>query len=233
MKQLIARTILFAGLLSLTQPVFAALSYSYSGPAVVIPDNDATGAAFSFSLSDAATSISSVSVTLDISGGRNGDIYAFLSHDSGYTVLLNRPGRGVSTAGSSADGYANTGFDLTLSSAGAANVHFYQNHSPTYSSSGQLTGIWQPDGRAIDPQASASSFDAGGSASFSTFTGVNPNGNWTLYFADLSALGISTVNGFSVDVTAVPEPVNAALGIFAGLVSILALVRGRQARRLR
>ena len=233
MNHFILRTVLLAGLLAMTPPASAALSYSYSGPAVAIPDNDATGVAFSFPLSDAASSITSVSVTLDVSGGRNGDIYAFLSHNSGYTVLLNRPGRGEATSGSSPDGYANTGFALTLSSAGAANVHFYQNNSPAYNASGQLTGIWQPDGRAIDPEASASSFDAAGSASFSSFTGQNPNGDWTLFFADMSALGISTVNGFTVAVTGVPEPVNGALGLFAGLGSVLALFRWQRARRLR
>lgn len=233
MNQFIARTVLLAGLLALTPPASAALSYPYSGPAVAIPDNDANGRAFTFSLSDAATSITSVSVTLDVSGGRNGDIYAYLSHSSGYTVLLNRSGRGFTTSGSSADGYANTGFALTFSSAGGANVHFYQNNSPTYNGTGQLTGTWQPDGRTIDPAASASSFDAEGSASFSSFTGQNPNGDWTLIFFDVSALGISTVNSFSVDVTAVPEPVNGALGIFAGLGSVLGLLRWQRARRLR
>ena len=232
MNRLLVQAIACAGLFAAAAPAVGALSYTYSGPAVTIPDNDASGRAFAFSLTDAATTIESLTVTVNISGGRNGDLYAFLSHNSGYTVLLNRTGRGVTTSGSTADGYANTGFAMTFSSSGAANVHFYQNNSPAYNGSGQLTGTWQPDGRTIDPEAGAASFDAGGSASFSSFIGQNPNGDWTLFFADMAALSESTVNGFSVDViAAVPEPVNVALAVFAGFGALLGVWRHVQGRR--
>jgi subtilisin-like proprotein convertase family protein len=231
MNRHLAQAIVCAGLIALASPAVGALSYTYSGPAVTIPDNDASGRAFAFSLTDAATTIASLTVTVNISGGRNGDLYAFLSHNSGYTVLLNRTGRGVTTSGSSTDGYANSGFAMTFSSSGAANVHFYQNSSPSFNGSGQLTGTWQPDGRTIDPESSAASFDAGGSASFSSFVGQNPNGAWTLFFADVSALSESTLNGFSVDVVAaVPEPVNAALAVSACLVLMSGIWRWARRR---
>ena len=44
-----------------------------SSPGVVIPDNDLTGVTDTINLSTAITSISDVTVTLDISGGYNSD----------------------------------------------------------------------------------------------------------------------------------------------------------------
>jgi subtilisin-like proprotein convertase family protein len=206
----------------------AALFYDYSGSSVAIPDNSGTGIGFGFSLSDPAASITSVTVTLNISGGYNGDLYAYLSHGSGFAVLLNRTGVGSSTPGSSSAGYADTGFAITLGSSAAANVHFYQNNSPTYNVNGQLTGTWRPDGRGIDPELTPSAFDASGSADFSTFTGLNPNGNWTLFLADLSGGSISTLDDFSVSVTAVPEPLNVGLAVFAGIFFLAQVWRRRR-----
>src|SRR5882724_13111042 len=59
----------------------------------VIPDNNGNGVAFSFNLSGlGAVFITDVKVDLNIAGGWNGDLFAYLSHGSGYSVLLNRPG---------------------------------------------------------------------------------------------------------------------------------------------
>ena len=49
----------------------------------------------------------------------------------------------------------------------------------------------------------------------SSFGGQDPNNTWALFFADTSPGGQSTLEGWSLDITAVPEPVNLALGIFA------------------
>ena len=49
------------------------------------------------------------------------------------------------------------------------------------------------------------------------FSGADPSGQWTLFFADTSPVGTTTVNSWSLDVNAtpaVPEPVNVALGVF-------------------
>lgn len=211
----------------------AALTYDYSGSAAPIPDNDAVGQAFAFSITDPATSISSVTVTVDISGGYNGDLYVYLSHGSGFAVLLNRVGVGTTTSGSSASGYANTGFSLTFDGTASANAHFYQNNSPSYNGSGQLTGMWRPDGRMIDPESAAATFEsASTSANFSTFAGLNPNGNWTLFVSDVSGGSISTLNDFTVNISAVPEPVNAALGIFGSLIAVGCALRSRWGARI-
>jgi hypothetical protein len=61
-----------------------------------------------------------VTVTLTLSGGYNGDLYAYLTHGDGFVVLLNRVGL---TAGQPY-GYADAGFtSLTLSDAGSGNIH--------------------------------------------------------------------------------------------------------------
>jgi hypothetical protein len=46
------------------------------------------------------------------------------------------------------------------------------------------------------------------------FNSQDPNTTWTLFFADNSPGGQSTLNGWSLDITAVPEPVNIAMVIF-------------------
>ena len=60
----------------------------------------------------------------------------------------------------------------------------------------------------------------------SIYGGKDPNGVWTLFFADVSAGGgPATLNGWSLDITAVPEPVNVALAGFAGVMLTVVGVR--------
>jgi len=220
--------VVLAGIQAACLGARAQLPYSWTG-SQPIPDNNGSGVAFGFTVTDPGTRITDVSVSLDISGGWNGDLYAYLSHGSGFAVLLNRPGVGVTTLGSSAEGYGDAGLAVRLSSAGGANVHFYANSSPSFSN-GQLTGTWQPDGRGILPTSVPANFDAPGTADFSTFQNLDPNGQWTLFLSDASPLGISTLNGFAVDVIAVPEPpMNLAVGAFA--VALVAFHRVLVKRR--
>ena len=202
MKTLIKQFVpllLLAGLSGIAQ---AAVVYNWTG-AQAIPDNDASGVAFNFTVSDPATSITDIAVTLDISGGFNGDLYAYLSRPDGFAVLLNRMGR----TDANELGYSNPGFAVTLSGSLLTDLHLYQAHSPFYNSNGQLTGLWGADGRDLDPDSSGADFDAATrDATLSVFNGLNPNGEWTLFFADVSLGGIATLNSLSVDITAVPEP---------------------------
>jgi subtilisin-like proprotein convertase family protein len=71
---------------------------------------------------------------------------------------------------------------------------------------------------ASTPNTYTMSFSSTGNT---TFIGSDPNNTWTLFFADTSAGGTTTLNGWSLDVTAaaVPEPVNVALGIF-GVIAV-------------
>jgi hypothetical protein len=165
-----------------------------------------------------------IQVTLNVSGGVNSDLYAYLSYNGSSVVLLNRIGVSSGNAfGDSASGLNN----VVLSDAGSANIHTYV--------SGALTGPYKADGNNISPLGSASTFNAnGGSQTLdAAFGGMSPNGTWTLYFADVVAGGGNeTLNGWSLDITAVPEPVNVALIVFGVCVAGVSvgrfyLVRGR------
>ena len=150
-----------------------------------IPDNDPNGLASTINVSVPLNDITSVDVTLDITGGYNGDYYAYVQYSSGLVVLLNRLDATVSNPyGSPGSGFNVTFSDCSLN-IGAAPV-----------SAGQpLTGAWAPQ-----------------AGSLSTFDGMNPNGNggWTLFIADESPGGQGTLDSWSLDVTgnslAIPEP---------------------------
>ena len=169
-----------------------------------IPDGNPSGMTSSTSLSGVQGTITDVSINLTISGGFNGDLYAYLSGpSSGFTVLLNRVGVGSGNS----FGYSDAGFaNITLSDSSPNNIHDYQLDGPSYSG-GALTGIWAPDGRNINPQSSGSAFDsASTSTDFSSFVGGAPNGNWTLFIADMSSGGQATLVSWGLTVVTVPEP---------------------------
>ena len=65
------------------------------------------------------------------------------------------------------------------------------------------------------------------------FEGLNPNDTWDLVLWDNGANGIeNSLNGYRVAITAVPEPINVALGVFGGVFAGVAVVRRRRARKL-
>jgi len=211
----------------------AGISYGSYANSGYIPDGSPVGLAVTATASGFGPTISDISVNLNIGGPSpyNGDLYAYLSYGGVLVPLLNRVGVGTGNS----FGYANTGFDVTLGSSGANNIHFYQNYSPIYNGNGQLTGTWQPDGRTVNPglaSSSPGSFNAPGTVTFGALNGLNPNGTWTLFIADLSAGGQSQLVSWSLDITAVPEPVNVALGIFAGAFLIVTLARSQPVRKL-
>jgi len=170
----------------------------------VIPDASPFGLSDSRIVSTEHTPIESVSVLLSISGGFNGDLYAQLTHDSGFAILLNRVGR---TAGNEF-GYSDSGFDIELTdSALSGDLHIYRRTlfgSDTVPFGGAVTGIWAPDGRAVDPDAVVDTDPR--SAFLSSFSGLDPNGTWTLFIADVSSGGESTLLNWSLKIGVVPEP---------------------------
>jgi hypothetical protein len=92
-----------------------------------IPDNSAVGIANELTVSGATGAINAVQVQLNVTSRGsgpmfNGDLYATLSHSSGMSVLLNRVGK----RSDSAIGYADNGFNITLSDSGASDVHTYR-----------------------------------------------------------------------------------------------------------
>ena len=122
----------------------AAQTHSFVNVGAVIPDNDPNGYQSSQTLSGVPLPIAHVSVTLNISGGINGDLYAFLSHNGTMAVLLNRVGR----TGSNALGYPDVGFgpdgtgsNFTFDDQASHDVHYYGTFPYTLNGSGQLTGL--------------------------------------------------------------------------------------------
>ena len=112
---------LLTGLLTLSALLPAPAGvYTYSGPAYAIPDGNPNGVYSTIAVADPDHQITSLSVTLNVSGGYNGDLYAYLSYGGVLVPLLNRVG--VSSGNSF--GYSDPGFNITLSSSGT-DVHFY------------------------------------------------------------------------------------------------------------
>lgn len=167
----------------------------------MIPDGSPVGAAFTgnFDQSGFNSPVLAVSVGLEISGGYNANLYAYLVAPNGQmVVLLNRPGMTLSPFGN-----AGAGMNVSLVD-GAANGSINTTLNPT------LTGSYSAY------------------ASLSGLDGTTANGNWTLFFADLARGGgtsPSTLNGWSLDLTVVPEPMTLALVTFLAMLLALAGLR--------
>ena len=204
----------------------AALLYSSGALNALIPDGNINGYQNTMTISGLGSGqnvISDVNVTLNISGGYNGDLYVYLTHASGFSVLLNRTGR---TAGDSF-GYSDAGFNVTLNDSASTDVHLYGGNSGA-----QLTGTWQPDARNVDPATVTDGSIRG--AYLGTFNGLDPNGTWTLFAADRASGDQSTLVSWGLEITAVPEPTTVGLGIFGGLMVLgKALIWFRRKLRVR
>jgi subtilisin-like proprotein convertase family protein len=200
---------LFFILTALLCPAARATTYSYNLSAT-IPDGDLNGYQNSQTVGGLQQYLTDVNVVLNISGGFNGDFYAYLTHNSHTAILLNRVGR----SSTSSVGYPDGGFGpdsganaFTLDDQAGNDIHAYRSFGYALNGSGQLTGLWQPDGRAIDPLSSGTAFSsASRTTGLSVFNGVDPNGLWTLYVADVSPGGEGALAGWGLQITAVPEP---------------------------
>jgi hypothetical protein len=214
--------ILLAGLtLALTGMVRAGLYYD--GTSGIIPDGSLGGMTRQIQSSEVGT-ISSVSVLFNVSGGFNGDFYCYLTYNDGSSskteILLNHIGGGSSAVAGSGFGTGSATTDYASLLANGVKlvdgaVGNIQNVNP---GSGPVpASSYAPD--------SAVAFD-------STFCNMNGSGTWTLFFADTAPGGQGTLVSWGLDVgiTTVPEPVNVALSIFAGIFLVVILARSRAAR---
>ena len=182
-------------------------SAGYS-PNFAIPDNSLLGVSDTRVFSSSIASITDVRVTLNIAGAPasgdafNGDFYAYLTHSSGFAVLLNRTGR---TAANSF-GYSDSGFNVTFDDSPAgADIHSYQ--LTTNPGGGTVAGIWGSDGRNVTPSTALVTTPR--TAFLSSFNDLDPNGSWTMFVADVSSGGTGRLVSWGLEITgntAIPEP---------------------------
>ena len=163
----------------------------------VVPDNNFSGWSDTRSVSTMpAGTFTGLSVDLQLSGGWNGDLYAYLVHSSGFSVLLDHVGVGVSGP----FGYGDAGMNVNLAATGSS-IHGYGGAN-TFSAA--PTGSWLTDNT---------------SGSLASFLSTSPNGTWSLFIADLSGGGVSTVQswGLQMDIVAVPEVETWVAAALAGM----------------
>ncbi len=222
------RLLLCCSALLLALTARAGIIYSPSNPVnLTINDGDPTGHTLTATASGYLPTIVDIRVTLNIEGvdggGWNGDLYAYLSYNSTLVPLLNRVG--VQTG--DAFGYGTAGMNVTLAGDPGDYSDIHWTEFPT---SG---GTYAPDGRQISPAMPPSvpgDFDANGTIGFSAYDGMNPNGTWTLFIADMSGGDQLKLVSWSLHITAVPEPANVALGVFGSVVLVVAVARRRRGR---
>ncbi len=201
--------------------------FGESGISIAIPDNDPSGIARSFKASGLTVGIPyDLTVSLSVEGSDfgafNGDYYAYLLHEtpSGsefrLAVLMNR----VGSSNDFPNGYSDSGFQVSFSDSAQHDIHRYRvalGGEP----SGAVTGTWQPDGRRVDPMVSLDTSPR--SAPLTPLGQMDPNGQWTLFVADMEGGGTGILKGWEVKAVAtVPEPAGVlllGLGLLAMVVS--------------
>jgi hypothetical protein len=178
-------------------------------PAGLSVDADVSGVA---DLGVGGSGIDNVTVSLDISGGYNGDYIGYLVYTpasggapTAMASLLNRPGLGLGGGSiQNAFGYSTAGMNVTLNDATSlANINSTQSPS------------------------SGGTYNSSGGALNSAFNGLSTaNGTWTLSLFDMTqGDGSGTLVSWALTVDEVPEPVTWALIIFGSLLVPAALLR--------
>jgi hypothetical protein len=161
----------------------------------IVPDGDPSGLSDVRNVNTAIGYISSLKVRLTIAGEFNGDLYGYLRHTNGFTVLLNRVGRTASNP----DGYGDSGLNVEFAT-GAANgdIHLYENVLKPVPGL-PLTGTWEPDGRSVDPTNVLDTSPR--TASLINFNGLAGNGEWTLFLADMESGGTNMLVTWTLEIS--------------------------------
>ena len=169
-----------------------------------IPDGSPVGRANSMTITTPIEVITDLHVSLQVSGGFNGDLFAYLVHDSGHAILLNRPGKALANP----SGYSDSGLNVTFDdSAASGDIHNYRVAlfgDPNTPLPGALTNAWASDGRDTDPALVLDTDPR--LATLSAFTGLNPNGRWILFIADVDAAYSSTLVSWGLQIHGTNAP---------------------------
>ncbi|MES2707917.1 MAG: PEP-CTERM sorting domain-containing protein [Verrucomicrobiota bacterium] len=217
MKSLSSRLFVLA-LACCEAPAGAATTTVSFSPGLAIPDNSTVGVADIQMISSNITDIRSVEISLTITGGFNGDYYVYLEHGGSHTILMNRAG----LTPTENLGYAGSGVNVIFT-ADAVNgdIHLYQRQPAGQpAGTGPLTGLWQPDGRDVNPLVAFDNVPR--SSLLNAFNGQDASGLWTLFAADRSSGALGTFSGWSLTITgeAVPEPGSAITALLGGFLAL-------------
>jgi MYXO-CTERM domain-containing protein len=176
----------------------------------IIPDGNLSGLVQVINPTTSITNVDLITITLNTTGGWNGDLYAYLWHNGTLSVMVNRPGR----TSANPLGSATSGMTLTLADSATTDLHL---------ASGALNGTFQPDGRDIHPTLALDTSPR--TDSLADFIGLPAAGDWRLFIADASSGDEATLVSWSITLTgAIPEP--------GGTLLLLGMV-GLAARRRR
>lgn len=179
-----------------------AVTYSYSGPTVGIPDANPSGVSISINGVPSLSVINSVSITATHSWA--GDLIATLTNDtSAQTVILfSRPS------------YLGSGFG---DSSDLAGTYTFQAVGADFVAAAAGTTAPIPVGAYRSSNGSATINTDLGANGF--FAGAQAAGNWTLKVTDNGGGDTGSISAFSIEGSPVPEPTTmAALGL--GLAAI-------------
>lgn len=214
------KSALFPALFALASAAAPAAVFNYGAtPGAAVPDGNASGLVSTIQVPDLGLTITGLTVSLTLRGGLgggwNGDVYAYIAHEGVLGMLLNRPGRSAS----SSLGYADNGFlDVTFDDTALGDVHEYR----ALGGGNPVTGLWQPDARATDPDAV---LDTDARTLFlSGFENLPAAGEWRLFVADVSPGGAFVVENWGItfhsDIGLVPEPGALAAGAALALLAV-------------
>ena len=173
-----------------------------------IPDNNPSGWVSSQTVSTMpAGTLQGVAVDIQLASGWTGDLYAYLVHETGFAVLLDRVGTPGLTYG-----YGAGSMNVTLAEGASwdGNAILGNIHGAGASPSGTY---YNPD------NSNAGISTTGASGSLASFLTTNPNGTWNLFVSDLSGGGVTTVQswGLQMDIVAVPEVETWVAAALAGM----------------
>ncbi len=167
---------------------------------------------------NAGDTVSGLTITLTVSFTSgdygNGSLYAYVVSPNGQNVQLlgsQSGGEAYGIGGSAGNPFGNSGSGLngvTLADSASTSIQ----DAPD----GTITGTYQAMGNLADVNGSA------------------VNGSWNLFFTDAQGGGpVGTLDSWSMDIEAVPEPVNLALGIFLAMAGTVVLAREARRRILK
>ncbi|HOX56670.1 MAG TPA: hypothetical protein P5205_07680 [Candidatus Paceibacterota bacterium] len=226
MKQLIALSAAVISLLGASQAQELTDTWTQTpSPGAIIPDDNPTGVTFTQFIDwegehGIGWTFTDVNVIFTVTGGWNGDLYAHLSYDYAPTPvpLLNRVGSG--NPPDAGEPQYTFGFDT----AGFPNVKLDDQ-----AANGPVHLVQIPQaGLAYQPDHGTVTLNGG----FLDALNEHPNGEWTIFFSDLSGNFESTLASWTVEITAViPEPGSLALGLVGGAMVLLARARNNRLRR--